>query len=359
MRALFITPMKHPDDPVPSGDRTIARATEHMLQRAGFETIRTDPVTSWLSAPDPERMRSIEARASDEIARLKQQARPDLVFAYHCYDKAPDLIGPAIAAHFQAPYIVAEASLAKKRAQGPWAPWYAHAEQALQSAALVLAPNPNDRAGLSHCVRAECLHDWPLFIDETAWPVMPRWSQRATTHLVAVAMMREGDKLESYRLLAAALARLAHSDWHLTLVGDGSARETVLDLFRPFGERVAWRGQLHGMALADAYADADLLVWPAVNEALGMVFLEAALQGCPSLAGNEGGVSTLVHHGETGWLVKPRDAHAFAEGLDGLLGQSAHLDALGKGALAMAQQRTLDGAAQHFRSLLATARLIA
>lgn len=357
MRALFVTPMKHPDDPVPSGDRTIARATEHMLQRAGFETIRPDAISSWLPSPDRARMSAIETAAAQEIARLKQQSRPDLVFAYHCYDKAPDLIGPAIAAHFDVPYIIAEASLAKKRAQGPWAQWYAHAEQALRSAALVLIPNPQDREGVAICCAEDCLCDWPLFIDETLWPVMPRWSRRADTHLLAVAMMREGDKLESYRILAAALARLDRQDWHLTLVGDGPARDAVLPLFQPFGARIAWRGQLHGMALADAYADADLLVWPAVNEALGMIFLEAAFQGCPALAADEGGVSTLVRHGETGWLVKPRDPQAFADALKTLLGQPERVDALGKAALGMAQSRTLEAAAQHFRSLLATARL--
>ncbi len=359
MRALFVTPMKHPDDPVPSGDRTIARATEQMLQRAGFETIRADAPCSWLSTPDPARMVSLEDEAIRTLARLKEAPRPDLVFTYHCYDKAPDLVGPAIAAHFGSPYVIAEASLAKKRAQGPWASWYARAEQALRAASLVLIPNPNDRDGISACCADDCVCDWPLFIDDTSWPAMPRWSHRDVTHLVTVAMMREGDKAASYRLLAEALARLARQDWHLTIVGDGPARNEILALFAPFGSRVAWRGELQGMALADAYADADLLVWPAINEALGMVFLEAALQGCPSLAGNEGGVSTLVHHGETGWLVDPRNCDAFVAGLNALIGQSQRLDALGQGAHAMAKSRNLEAAAHHFKSLLSAARVIA
>ena len=359
MRALFVTPMKCPDDPVPSGDRTIARATEHMLQRAGFETIRAGTRTSWLSSPDPARMAALEAEAASEVERLKNAPHIDLVFTYHCYDKAPDLIGPAIAAHFDAPYIVAEASLAKKRADGPWAPWYARAEQALRAATLVLIPNPNDREGVAACCAHDVIYDWPLFIDDTVWPLMPRWSHRDVTHLVTVAMMRPGDKAESYRLLAAALRRLEQQDWHLTLVGDGPARDEILALFAPFGSRVAWRGELRGMALADAYADADLLVWPAINEALGMVFLEAGLQGCPSLAGDEGGVSTLVHHGETGWLVRPRDCDAFLAGLHALIGQSGRLEALGQGALRMAHSRSLDAATQHFRSLLSAARVLA
>lgn len=358
MRALFITPMKAPDDPIPSGDRTIARATEHMLQRAGFETDRPTQLTSWLATPDPVRMVEIEADAAREIARLKRAPRPDLVFTYHCYDKAPDLIGPAIATYFQTPYVIAEASLAKKRAQGSWAQWYTHAENALRTASLILIPNPLDRDGLSACCASENLCDWPLFIDDTVWPIMPRWTDRPVTHLLTVAMMRPGDKMESYRLLAQALKQRDQSDWHLTIVGDGPARDDVLALFSCFGSRVAWRGQLHGMALADAYADADLLVWPAINEALGMVFLEAALQGCPSLAGDEGGVSTLVHHEKTGWLVRPRDVDAFIDGLDALIGQTERLEQLAQGALAMAKARDLEQAAAQFRALIASRQWI-
>jgi len=42
-----------------------------------------------------------------------------------------------------------------------------------------------------------------------------------------VAMMREGDKLASYRMLAGALGRLRDLSWRLLVAGDGSARAAV------------------------------------------------------------------------------------------------------------------------------------
>ena len=354
MRALFITPMKHPDDPVPSGDRTIARATEHVLRRAGFEVTRASQWTSFLATPDAVRMATLTEDASRECDRLTASvAKPDLIFTYHCYYKAPDLIGPRLAAHFGVPYVVAEASHAQKRAQGPWAPWHEAAEHAIRAATLLLVTGDEDRAGLMQCRGADGIADWPPFIDDTLWPEMPRWSHRGSTHFLAVAMMRDGDKAHSYRLLAEALALVNGQNWHLTLVGDGPARDPILSLFTPFGARVAWRGQLEGLALADAYADADCLVWPAVNEALGMVFLEAARQGCPAIAGDEGNVKTMVRSGETGLLVAPRDPHALAAAMDAVMANPARLQQFSDGARAMAEQATLDAAAARLQKVLA------
>jgi glycosyltransferase involved in cell wall biosynthesis len=359
MRALFITPMKNLDDPVPSGDRTIARATEHVLKRAGFEVIRASQCVSFLTAPDTSRMNTIEDEAKRECERLTATAaKPDLIFTYHCYYKAPDLIGPRLAVHYGVPYVIAEASHAAKRAQGPWAQWHEAAEHAIRAADLLLAASGLDHAGLLQCRDQSCIADWPPFIDDTLWPEMPRWSHRGLTHFLTVAMMREGDKSESYRLLASALGLLKRTDWHLTLIGDGPARDSILALFAPFGERVVWRGQVEGMALADAYADADCLVWPAVNEALGMVFLEAALQGCPAIAGDEGGVKALVRSGETGLLVPPRDPKALAGAMDALIAHPTRIEALSEGARKMAEQATLDAAAMRLQKALAPFSLL-
>ena len=71
--------------------------------------------------------------------------------------------------------------------------------------------------------------------------------------------------------------------------------------------------------LAGFYAAADLLVWPAVNEAYGMALLEAQATGLPVIAGDTGGVPDVVHHGETGLLCPVGDAAMFSDALKMLL----------------------------------------
>ena len=44
-------------------------------------------------------------------------------------------------------------------------------------------------------------------------------------------------------------------------------------------------------ALPALYAGADLYLWPAINEAYGMAFLEAQAAGLPVVAGRTGGVA--------------------------------------------------------------------
>src|ERR1044071_1880552 len=50
---------------------------------------------------------------------LPKSDRPALWFTYHLYYKAPDWLGPIVAATLGIPYVVAEASYAAKRAGGP------------------------------------------------------------------------------------------------------------------------------------------------------------------------------------------------------------------------------------------------
>src|SRR3546814_1683340 len=50
---------------------------------------------------------------------LPARQRPQLWFTYHLYYKAPDWIGPKVARALRIPYVVAEASVAYKRASGP------------------------------------------------------------------------------------------------------------------------------------------------------------------------------------------------------------------------------------------------
>ena len=113
----------------------------------------------------------------------------------------------------------------------------------------------------------------------------------APPRLITVAMMRRGDKLASYRLLADSLAMLSDLEWSLDIVGDGEARGEVAAALAPLGPRLRWRGALDAAGVAAALADSDLFVWPAINEAFGMALLEAQASGLPVVAGASGGVS--------------------------------------------------------------------
>jgi glycosyltransferase involved in cell wall biosynthesis len=112
------------------------------------------------------------------------------------------------------------------------------------------------------------------------------------------------------------------------IIGDGPARPEIEGLFASFADRVTMLGARAPEELPGCYAAADLLVWPAVNEAFGMALLEAQACGLPVLAGAVGGVPAILHDGETGWLAPPDDPAAFGVLLKRLL--EADLAAAGR-----------------------------
>jgi glycosyltransferase involved in cell wall biosynthesis len=362
MRVAFYAPLKGPDHPVPSGDRQMARAFRDLLASLGHQVETASAFRSHDRAGDPDRQRRLgevgrrlAARLGDRLCGRPPESRPRLWFTYHLYHKAPDHLGPAVSRRLNIPYVVAEASVARKQAAGPWAPGFAASLEALAAADLVLAMTRVDLEGLARELPAERPRLFPPFLDEApfAAAVAKRAASRAglaatgldpsAPWLLAVAMMRPGSKLHSYRLLAEALGAVADRGWHLLIAGDGEARAEVEALFTPLGDRVRLLDALSAERLPPLYAACDLYVWPAVDEAYGMAPLEAQAAGLPVLAGDEGGVADVVADGVTGRLVPRRNPGAFVAALSGLLDRPEALRRLG--AAAQARVRVVHGLA--------------
>jgi glycosyltransferase involved in cell wall biosynthesis len=350
VRIAFYAPLKPPDHPVPSGDRQIARLLIAALRRAGHDVTLASRLRLYDGVGDPVRRRALAARAARTAERLVRRWRdgpapePELWFTYHLYYKAPDRLGPPVCDALGIPYVVAEASLAGKRAAGTWAESHRAVEHALRRADAVIGLNSADRAGVL-----------PALADPGRWvtlaPFIDTRAYRPAAHgagparLVAVAMMRPGDKLASYRVLGVALARLLDLDWTLEVVGDGPARGEVEAALAPLGDRVTWRGALPAPAVAARLAAADLCVWPSINEAFGMALIEAQASGLPVVAGRSGGVGDVVADGVTGLLAPPGDAAAFAEAMRGLIADPGRRAAMGTAARDKARREHDIGAA--------------
>jgi glycosyltransferase involved in cell wall biosynthesis len=358
----FYAPLKSPDHPLPSGDRTMARLLMKALDSAGFAPQLATEVRTFDKAGDRQVQENLKRQSLEEASRLvahykdrPKELRPALWFTYHVYYKAPDWIGPRVSRALNVPYVIAEGSRAPKRAHGSWALTHEAAESALDQADAIFVMTAKDRVALEQARRPhQALIELPPFLDPSEWPMPSPARSEGEPRLLTVAMMREGDKLASYRILAGALERIAHRSWSLDIVGDGEARMDVERLFAPYLDRVRFHGALDNRAdLAALYAQADLFVWPAVNEAYGMVLLEAQLFGCAVVAGNFGGVASVVKNGETGLLTLPGDAATFADAMSDLLDRPDRLRQLGAEARRFVRaERMLGSAAMRLREAL-------
>lgn len=369
LRVAFYAPMKPPCHPAPSGDRRMARLLMAALDAAGCAVTLAAPFRAWDRGDNPHhsnRLEGLGRRWTGRLIRrwsaLPADQRPQLWFTYHLYHKAPDWLGPSVAAALGLPYVVAEASVAAKQAAGRWAAGYAASVDAIRASAALFNLAGHDAAGVLPLLddprrlvplapfldvapyaaaraaaaahRAACAARWGLPPDEP-------W-------LLAVAMMRPGDKLASYRVLADALARLpVAAPWRLIVVGDGVARAAVMEMFGGgLAARCHFVGQMEESALVGLYAACDLLVWPALNEAYGMALLEAQAAGLPVVAGRTGGVPDVVADGATGLLTAVGDAAALAAAVGELLNAPQRRQAMGAAAAArVAARHSLPAAA--------------
>jgi len=338
----FYAPLKAPDHPVASGDREIARALMQAMSMAGHDVTLASRLRSFDARGDATRQARL-ARIGQRVGRrlvtkYSGANHPDVWFTYHLHHKAPDFAGPLVSRALGIPYIVAEASIAPRRRDGPWAAGYASACAAIRDADMVIFVNPADIRAVRNA-RGEHAPFATLapFIDVARFAMAspaPAPTASAPIRLITVAMMREGVKLASYRLLANALAVLADLPFALTIVGDGPARASVESAFAPFADRVTFAGARSKDDVAALLQRHDVFAWPAIGEAIGIAFLEAHACALPVVGGATPGVDSIIAAGRTGLLVPPGDVAAFAGALRQLIVDAPLRERMGEDALA-------------------------
>jgi phosphatidylinositol alpha-1,6-mannosyltransferase len=143
------------------------------------------------------------------------------------------------------------------------------------------------------------------------------WERETVLVSVGRLQRRKGHDL-AIRAVASLCATLP--ELRYLIVGDGEERPRLEALVRErgLGERVRFVGALHEQDLPDAYAAGDIFLHPnrvdsdGDLEGFGIVFLEAAAAGLPSIGGRSGGVPEAVEDDVTGVLVSGTDVDELA-----------------------------------------------
>ncbi len=157
----------------------------------------------------------------------------------------------------------------------------------------------------------------------------------AATLLLYVGRLSREKRLADLR---PALERLPKT--RLALVGDGPARGELERAFA--GLPVRFMGYLRGERLSQAYASADIFVFPSRLETFGLVVLEAMAAGLPVVAARVGGVEDVLREGETGFSFESGDQAGL---LDNLLKVSESREKrlwMGRQARAYAEKQSWD-----------------
>lgn len=330
----FYAPLKSPNHPTPSGEREIARNLMTMLADGGLHDVQlVSELRSRCRDGSAETQARLMAQAEAEVARLTSvlaSSQPDIWVTYHNYYKAPDLLGPAVARALRIPYVIVEASRAKSRLTGPWAPFAQLAEAACDAADVIYYVVALDELTLSRDKTAtQTLVHFRPFLPQSH---LPPETTRTPGRILSVGMLRQGDKLGSYQLIAETLTQLGGTNWQLDIAGDGPARPEVEALMAPFADHVRFLGQLDRSAVSQAYQSASVFLWPGYNEAYGMVYLEAQASGLPVVAQDRDGVRDVLAPGR--YPPPASGAPALAALLQSYLDQPDHARQIGRAARA-------------------------
>lgn len=117
---------------------------------------------------------------------------------------------------------------------------------------------------------------------------------------------------------AAALAKGKSNEREMVIAvaGDGPEREALENLARQrfgqtdSGDRVVFLGRVPDVD--EFYAACDVFALPSYLEGFGLVYVEAAFHGVPSIGTGVGGVVDVITDGKTGLLVPPQNPSALA-----------------------------------------------
>ncbi|GIU83250.1 MAG: hypothetical protein KatS3mg008_0025 [Acidimicrobiales bacterium] len=137
------------------------------------------------------------------------------------------------------------------------------------------------------------------------------------------ALVRE----KGVRLLVDAAAAV---DCRLLVAGDGPERDAVVEHGRrTCGGRFRFVGPVGDPY--EVYAAADVVALPSLGgDTHPAVLIEAGMAGVPVVATDQGAVSDIVVHGETGLLVRPGSVDDLRDALRSLLADPERAAAMGK-----------------------------
>jgi len=178
-------------------------------------------------------------------------------------------------------------------------------------AQILFAPNHELCRLLERYTRRTC-HLMPRGVDSELFSPSKR-SRAANDAEIVLGYVGRLSIEKNVALLARVQSQLEAAgirNFHFKIVGHG-AEEPWLRERMP---RAEFTGVLKGEALAAAYADIDLFVFPSHTDTFGNVVLEALASGVPAIVTPDGGPSSIVRDGETGRIAKDEDfALAIAE----------------------------------------------
>jgi phosphatidylinositol alpha 1,6-mannosyltransferase len=200
---------------------------------------------------------------------------------------------------------------------------------------VLLAPNEE----LGEMLRVGC--NRPVFImrrgvDTTVFSPAKRDRRDGVFTLGYIGRVTPEKNVRFLAELEKDLLASGRDDFRFLIVGTGSERGWLEQNMR----RAEFTGVLKGEALARAYANLDLFIFPSQTDTFGNVVLEAQASGIPAIVSANGGPKFIIRDGVTGYVAgETRD---FFEATVNLMAERGKLQQMGEDARELARGESWD-----------------
>lgn len=364
MRICLYAPFKPLGHPNPSGDLIIATGLYNFLLSRGHELLIVSRLRSRWIYLHPWRYPEIlwERR---RCTKRMQDFAPELWLSYHCYYKAPDLLGPYLSKKAKIPYCIFQGmySTKQRRKLKTIAGFYLN-RYSLLHAHRIFSNRDRDYQNLKRIIpmhrlspiRPGIIPEQFVF-DKTARHKMhQKWKIKKVPVILTAAMFRPDVKTRGLSWMMKALTQLAGENipFKLVIAGDGSERQKLEKLAaKLLPGRVLFLGKVLREEMYKIYSSGDIFAFPGIRESLGMVYLEAQSCGLPVVAFDNGGIPEVVQQDKTAYLTPLFDESAFCFAVKRLMGDKDHRHSMGRAATAyVRREHDLNRNYLHFEELL-------
>lgn len=330
MKIAYYMPFKPLGHPNPSGDLVFGTELYNHLNDAGnICTLVSRLRCRWIYL-HPGKLLKLLFERHRVIQELRENP-PDIWLSYHCYYKAPDLLGPYCARKLGIPYVIFQGIYStKRRRKMKTMPGFYLNRRALTSAQLVITNKRRDELNLLRllprdrvCYIAPGIHSKTFqFNAQARETYRKKWNIEDQTVVMSAAMFRPGVKTAGLKIVMQSCAELLDQGKKIQLViaGDGSCREELQKLGNELlGGNITFLGKVARDQLHGIYSGADIFAFPGIDESFGMVYTEAQSCGLPVVAYSDwGGSEAAVDH-KTGLLSPAARPEQFTKNIGRLI----------------------------------------
>jgi glycosyltransferase involved in cell wall biosynthesis len=167
-------------------------------------------------------------------------------------------------------------------------------------------------------------------------------TERKTFNMLWVGVMTDRKNL---LMLARGFAKVAaiYPNARLTLAGHigeswyyEKLKQVLVDL--NIESHVSVTGAISQQNILELYANADLFIFPSVEETAPMAMAQAMAAGLPVIASRVGGIPWMLDEGKAGWLEEPVDESGWVSSITRMIEQTETRRELGR----LAKQRALN-----------------